>query len=187
MTHRLATVSVRVFSSVLCVFAAAAVVACGGGGEPAENAATAESPADLEARAQQIHERVITIDTHVDIPGNFATPGEDDPGLLTNRKVDLPKMREGGLDTSFFIVYVGQPRTEDWGLNEEAYTGAYEVAMQKFDGIHRLAEEMHPDEIGLGDLGKRDSYVGRQLRTWYRSWTSSMEPAAMSVPRDPVV
>ena len=88
MPHRLATVSVRVFSSVLCVIAAAAVVACGGA--PAENAAEAESPADLEARAQQIHERVITIDTHVDIPGNFATPGEDDPGLLTDRKVDLP-------------------------------------------------------------------------------------------------
>ena len=41
--------------------------------------------------------------------------------------------------------------------------------------------ELHaldPDEIGLSDLGKTDSYVGRQLKTWYRSWTSSIESAA---------
>ncbi len=38
-------------------------------------------------------------------------------------------------------------------------------------------------EIGLGDLGKHDSYVGRQLKTWYRSWTSSIEGAQMDDPR----
>lgn len=40
-----------------------------------------------------------------------------------------------------------------------------------------------PDEVGLGDLGKRDSYVGRQLKTWYRSWTASIEPAQLDDPR----
>ena len=40
-----------------------------------------------------------------------------------------------------------------------------------------------PDEVGLGTLGKRDSYVGRQLRTWYRSWTASVEPAQLDDPR----
>lgn len=40
-----------------------------------------------------------------------------------------------------------------------------------------------PDAVGLGDLGKRDSYVGRQLRTWYQSWTSSAEPAKFDDPR----
>ncbi len=40
-----------------------------------------------------------------------------------------------------------------------------------------------PDEVGLGELGKRDSYVGRQLKTWYRSWTSSIEPADYDDPR----
>lgn len=34
-----------------------------------------------------------------------------------------------------------------------------------------------PDAVGLGTLGKRDSYVGRQLRTWYRSWTASVDDA----------
>ena len=38
---------------------------------------------------------------------------------------------------------------------------------------------LDPDAIGLGELGKKDSYVGRQLRTWYRSWTASTEPAGL--------
>jgi membrane dipeptidase len=59
------------------------------------------------ARAHEIHERVLTIDTHDDIPSDFATP-EVDPGIRGERQVDLPKMREGGLDAGFFIVYVGQ-------------------------------------------------------------------------------
>ena len=40
-----------------------------------------------------------------------------------------------------------------------------------------------PDAVGLGELGKRDSYVARQLKTWYRSWTSSIEGADYDDPR----
>jgi aminoglycoside phosphotransferase (APT) family kinase protein len=40
-----------------------------------------------------------------------------------------------------------------------------------------------PDEAGLGDLGKRDSYVARQVKTWYRSWTASVGPAGLDDPR----
>lgn len=40
-----------------------------------------------------------------------------------------------------------------------------------------------PDEVGLGNLGKKENYIGRQLKTWYRSWTSSVEPAQFDDPR----
>jgi len=43
--------------------------------------------------------------------------------------------------------------------------------------------DVDPDAVGLGDLGKKDSYVGRQLKTWYRSWTSSVGPAEFDDPR----
>ena len=36
-----------------------------------------------------------------------------------------------------------------------------------------------PVEVGLGKLGKHDSYVARQLKTWYRSWTASIEGAQL--------
>ena len=41
---------------------------------------------------------------------------------------------------------------------------------------------LDPDELGLGDLGKKENYVGRQLKTWYRSWTASIEPAQYDDP-----
>ena len=40
-----------------------------------------------------------------------------------------------------------------------------------------------PDAVGLSDLGKRDSYIARQVKTWYRSWTASVEPAGFDDPR----
>jgi aminoglycoside phosphotransferase (APT) family kinase protein len=54
-----------------------------------------------------------------------------------------------------------------------------------FSFIDVLADlhAVDPDAVGLGDLGKRDSYVGRQLRTWYQSWMASIEPAQYDDPR----
>src|SRR5688572_20756639 len=70
------------------------------------------SDAELSDRARAIHQRIITIDTHDDIPLNFAT-AEVDP-LNANRQVNLTKMKDGGLDVGFFAVFVGQtPRTPE--------------------------------------------------------------------------
>jgi len=56
------------------------------------------------------------------------------------------------------------------------------MALSFIDVLAAL-HSVDPDAVGLGDLGKRDSYVGRQLKTWYRSWTSSVEPAQYDDPR----
>jgi membrane dipeptidase len=93
-------------------------------------------------RARALHDRIITIDTHDDIPLNFASP-EVDP-LNAERQVNLTKMKQGGLDVGFFIVFVGQtPRTP------ENYERAKADAMTKFNAIHRMAETMYPHHIGL--------------------------------------
>ena len=42
---------------------------------------------------------------------------------------------------------------------------------------------LDPDATGLGGLGKKDSYIRRQLKTWYRSWTSSIAGADYDDPR----
>ena len=97
---------------------------------------------DLVAKARAIHDRILTIDTHVDISGNFATP-EDDPGVRGNRQVDLVKMREGGLDAVFWAVYVGQGER-----TPEAYAEAKAEALAKFAALHRVPE-MYPDLIEL--------------------------------------
>jgi membrane dipeptidase len=101
-----------------------------------------QSEQELIERARRIHDAVITIDTHDDIPFNFAA--EIDPCTGSRMQVDLPKMRAGGLDVAFFVVYVGQsPRTP------ENYVRAQQQAMVKFDAIHRMAKELCPDQIEL--------------------------------------
>ncbi|NND72501.1 MAG: membrane dipeptidase [Rhodothermales bacterium] len=101
------------------------------------------SDADLDALAEEIHEEVITVDTHIDIPTTYATD-EVDPGVRGDYQVDLPKMEEGKLDVGFFIVYVGQTER-----TEENYAIAKEMAMTKFNAIHRMTTDMYPEQIGL--------------------------------------
>jgi membrane dipeptidase len=102
-----------------------------------------EAQQDLVARARAIHDRVIALDTHDDIdPRTFTSDCNYTMRLTT--QVNLPKMKEGGLDASFFIVYVGQGE-----LTPAGYAGAYRTAVEKFDAIHRLTEQIAPKEIEL--------------------------------------
>ncbi len=97
----------------------------------------------LEEKASQIHEEVITIDTHIDINVANFTDSINYTQRLDNQ-VNLPKLKEGGLDVSWLIVYTGQGE-----LNAEGYAKAKENAMSKFDAIHRLCNEIAPEEIEL--------------------------------------
>ena len=102
-----------------------------------------QSEAELVQRARAIHDRVIALDTHDDInPANFTAERNYTQDLPT--QVNLPKMIKGGLDASFFIVYVGQGE-----LTTAGYDAAYKQAVEKFDAIHRLTEKIAPDKIEL--------------------------------------
>ncbi len=122
---------------LLALAAALMTAGCGVESEPPP-----EAPEAMEARARAIHARVLTIDTHADIPFNFASDSVDP--LDADRQVNLEKMRAGGLDAAFFIVYVGQ--SERTAAN---YAQAEADAMTKFDAIHRMTEDMYPDQIEL--------------------------------------
>lgn len=105
------------------------------------NAQTADEA--LVEKARKIHEKVITIDTHNDINvENFTAEKNYTQDLDT--QVNLPKMEAGGLDVTWLIVYTGQEE-----LNEEGYQKAYENAISKFEAIHRLTEEIAPEQIQL--------------------------------------
>jgi microsomal dipeptidase-like Zn-dependent dipeptidase len=97
----------------------------------------------LEKRAIDIHEAVMTVDTHVDIDvDNFV--GDKNYTQDLDTQVNLPKMEKGGLDVSWLIVYTGQGE-----LSEKGYQAAMDNAMSKFEAIHRLTEELAPDRIQL--------------------------------------
>jgi membrane dipeptidase len=72
-------------------------------------------PQTQTASAQAVHDSLLTLDTHLDTPENFARPGWDmmDRHKISDRsQVDYPRMVEGGLKGGFFAIYTAQgPRT----------------------------------------------------------------------------
>jgi len=104
----------------------------------------------LMKRARDIHKRVLTIDTHVDFsPANFTA--ERNYAQRLDTQLNLPKMVEGGLDAVFFSVFVGQTREAQNpdAFKASGYERAYKAAIEKFDAIHRLTEQIAPDQIEL--------------------------------------
>ncbi|PTL98180.1 MAG: peptidase M19, partial [Candidatus Arcticimaribacter sp.] len=82
--------------------------------------------------AEQIHQSVITIDTHDDINvGNFTD--SLNYSTETQSQVHIPGMEAGGLDVAWFIVYTGQD-----SLNATGFANAAKNADEKFSAIHRL-------------------------------------------------
>lgn len=124
-----------------------AAVACAPA-SPRTGPAPAGAPdAALLARAHAIHDRVMPLDTHVDISPNafrMGVPnyGDDLPG---RQQVDLAKMERGGLDAVFLIVYVGQSPD----LTEAAFARANAQALEKFAAIHRLVDSIAPTRAAL--------------------------------------
>lgn len=98
---------------------------------------------ELLVKAREIYKNVITLDTHIDIDVKNFTDSVNYSQRLDNQ-VNLPKMKEGGLDVAWFVVYTRQD-----SLNEQGYKKAFENAMSKFDAIHRLVNEYAPDEIEI--------------------------------------
>ena len=98
---------------------------------------------ELVSLAREIHDLVITLDTHVDInTRNFTADNNYTTDLDT--QVTLPKLEAGGLDVAWFIVYTGQGPLDDAG-----YTAAYANADDKFNAIHRLASEIAPARVEI--------------------------------------
>lgn len=128
----------------LLLFALAALMVSAACGAPPEEDPAPMTEAEIEQEARRIHDAVLTLDTHIDIPFTYAV--EVDPGNRNeDYQVDYPRMREGGLDAGFFIVYYGQTER-----TPEGYEKAKEGAMTKFHAIHS-ATTKHSEVIELAD------------------------------------
>jgi len=118
----------------------------------------------IQQKAQLIHLKTTTLDTHNDIDiKNFTDSlnySQD-----TDTQVNLPKMQAGALDVSWFIVY-----TKQGDLTPQGYKKAADNAQSKFDAIRRLTEVYAPTKIGLATsssevdslrkMGKKVAMIG---------------------------
>jgi len=127
--------------------------------------------ANLAAKARQIHDRVLTVDTHCDtasrLPGSTWDIGvRHEPGQPGSGKIDLPRMAEGGLDAEFFAVFVGQGERTDQG-----YAKAKEWALKTLAAIQAMCDK-YPKLVGLAltpadayrleKEGRRSAFIGME-------------------------
>ena len=144
--------------SLLAVSVLAVVGACGAqsGGSPAVEAS--------EATPAEIHEQLMVLDSHLDTPANLSKPDfdimADNPSVLGEVQVDLPKMNRGGLDGGFWVIF-----TPQGPLTTGAYDAALQGALARQDEILAMVAA-HPDEFELAytaDDAERIAASGKKV------------------------
>jgi len=108
----------------------------------------AKTPPSVEEKARELHKTMLTVDTHCDtamslLRTNWKIGDRHDPAERASGKIDLPRMKEGGLDAEFFAAFVGQGP-----LNPEAYIKAKDSALRAVAAVHKMTQD-HASLIGL--------------------------------------
>lgn len=121
----------------------------------------------IEEKAAYIHNKALTVDSHTDTPMWFASEDFDfskNNKDLRRSKIDIPRMKEGGLDAVWLAAFLGQgPRNPEYNLRAKL------EAEKIIEDIYRVAEETK-DETGIAltpadayqleKEGKRALYIG---------------------------
>lgn len=122
----------------------------------------------LEQRAEIIHDKVFTLDSHCDTPLNLLDDafdfGKRHDFKSDGSRYDIPRMEEGGLDASFFAVFIGQGPRDTASLSK-----AFRESVNIVDAVYRavgtnaekasIALSPH-DGYALAKQGKRAIYIG---------------------------
>jgi len=133
----------------------------------------------LWQKALKIHKEAIVIDTHCDTPMLMLERGLDIGHRSEKSNVDLIKMKEGGLDASFFAVFISN-RLDNKHPSKKALEIIDEIYRQveKYSDLAEIAYS--PDDIiRIHEKGKKAILIGmengspiegslRLLRDFYR-------------------
>lgn len=121
-----------------------------------------DTPRPVDAAA--LHEKLLVLDTHLDTPANFGRPGWDITARHTMAndmtQVDIPRMRQGGLDGGFWVIY-----TPAGPLTPEGYANAKAFALKRSDQIAAVVAA-HPDLMEMAttaDDAARIAASGKRL------------------------
>lgn len=130
-----------------------------------------QTPPDIAAEARELHREILTVDTHCDtafslLRTDWKIGERHDPALRASGKIDLPRMKDGGLDAEFFAAFVGQgPLTAD------GYAKAKDNALRAVRAVHQMTET-YAATIGLAvdpagarrlkKAGKLTAFIGME-------------------------
>ncbi|NKJ41954.1 membrane dipeptidase [Novosphingobium sp. SG720] len=111
-------------------------------------ASPALADAPLPTKAERaVHERALTLDTHLDTPASLVLPGwsitERHSVAADRTQVDVPRMVAGGLDGGFWAIY-----TPQGPLDPASTRAARDYAFRRAVAIHAMVAA-HPDAFAL--------------------------------------
>ena len=126
------------------------------------------SAQELEA-ARALQARLLTLDSHLDTPANFARPDFDmaaDHSGNALSQVDLPRMRAGLLDGGFFAIYTGQGDRKPETLQADRDAGLLRLlAIRTTVAAHADQLELATtaaDAARIKAAGKRPVYISME-------------------------
>jgi len=116
-----------------------------------------------------LHQRILTIDTHSDTPLLLMRFNDDmgirgDARKINGGQVDFIRMAEGGLDASFFAVFLAQGDRSPEG-NDQAYRKAKKIVAAIYRSVEQYPELAEiattaADAEKSAAAGKRAIYIG---------------------------
>ena len=112
--------------------------------------------AQVSDRARQFHDDAFVLDGHVHIINRQLYLGGDIGERYADGQVDLPRIREGGVDALFFVIFV----------SEEYYPPRFETkqALRLIDLAHRQIEK-NSDKIELALTASDVERINREGKT----------------------
>lgn len=142
---------------------------------------------ELLERAERIHREALVVDAHSDTTWRFMHEEWDFTARHDDGHMDLPRMRQGGIDAQFFAVCKARSHAQ-------GETDLLKQALDMIDGVHG-AVHRYPDDLALATTadevraavseGKIAAVIAieggylieddlRLLRTYYRLGARSM-------------
>ncbi|KPF88900.1 dipeptidase [Novosphingobium sp. AAP93] len=105
------------------------------------------APKKVADPAAALQQRLLTLDTHLDTPASLAFPGWSIMDAHTvaqdYTQVDLPRMKQGGLDGGFWAIY-----TPQGPLDAESTRKARDFAFLRASAIREMVAA-HPESFAL--------------------------------------
>jgi len=119
------------------------------------------SAENVSRKARELHERILTLDTHLDTTSKLDDPNWSilDRHPVEDSQIDYPRMVEGGLDGGFWVIYTPQS-----GRSQDAYRIARDHGLSRLMNIHKMIAA-NPDKFELAltaDDARRIAKAGKR-------------------------
>ena len=94
----------------------------------------------ISDEAQRLHSNSLVFDTHIDTATHLLWRNPDFATRLDVGHVDIPRMREGGVNAAFFAVWINE-------VDTNSDLEAMRLALREIDAIHRTIDANSNDLV----------------------------------------